>query len=89
MTRRTFNKVCRVLEPDLSPIENTVRAKTSSTHDLYWFATRYRTIGKLFGVAKSTALKRIHRVCEALVENHMQEFVTFPKGTLRPPIAFY
>ena len=24
MTRQTFNKVCRVLEPDLSPMENTV-----------------------------------------------------------------
>ena len=25
MPRQTFNKVCRVLEPDLSPMENTVR----------------------------------------------------------------
>ena len=25
ITRQTFNKVCRVLEPDLSPMENTVR----------------------------------------------------------------
>ena len=32
----------------------------------------------LFGEAKSTALKCIHRVCEALVENLLQEFVTFP-----------
>ena len=24
MTRQTFHKVCRVLEPDLSPIENNV-----------------------------------------------------------------
>ena len=39
MTRQTFNKVCSVLKPDLSPIENTLRdaidvQKTSSTHDL-------------------------------------------------------
>ena len=46
---------------------------------IYFLATptEYRTI-KLFGMAKSTALKCIHRVCEALVENHLQEFVTFP-----------
>ena len=25
MTRQTFNKVCRVLEPDLSPMGNIVR----------------------------------------------------------------
>ena len=40
--------------------------------------TEYRTIGNLFGVAKSTTLKCIHRVYEALVENHLQEFVTIP-----------
>ena len=39
MTRQTFAKVCRVLEPDLSSMENTVPGvidvqKTSSTHDL-------------------------------------------------------
>ena len=40
MTRQTFTKVCRVLEPGLSPMEimtvrNVIRcAKTSSTHDL-------------------------------------------------------
>ena len=40
MTRQTFNKVCRVLEHDLSPMENTVwdaidvQKQDSSTHDL-------------------------------------------------------
>ena len=50
---------------------------------LYWFASSagHRTVGNLFGVARTTALKYIHRVNEALVENHLQEFVAFPSGS--------
>ena len=57
-----FNKVCRVLEPDLSPMENTVRDALDVQKQvalmIYWHATptEYRTFGNLFGVAKSTAL---------------------------------
>ena len=89
MTRQTFNKVCRVLEPDLSPMENTVwdgiDVQKQVTLMIYWLATptEYRTIGNLFGVAESTTLKCIHSVCEPLVENHLQEFVTFPTGNER------
>ena len=66
MTRQTFNKVCRVLKPDLSPMENTVwdaiDVQKQVALTIYWLATsaEYRTIGNLFGVAKSTALKCIH-----------------------------
>ena len=61
ITRQTFNKVCRVLEPDLSQngkyCTGCIRcAKTSSTHDLLARHSEYRTFGNLFGVAKSTAL---------------------------------
>ena len=62
ITRQTFNKVCRVLEPDLSSMENTVRDALAVQKQvvlmIYWLATptEYRTIGNLFGVAKSTAL---------------------------------
>ena len=62
ITRQTFNKVCRVLEPDLSPMENTVRdaldVQKQAALMIYWLATptEYRTFGNLFGVAKSTAL---------------------------------
>ena len=65
MTRLTFNKVCRVLEPDLSPMENNVGdaivVQKQVAVTIYWLATptEYRTIGNLFGVAKSTALKCI------------------------------
>ena len=58
----SFNKVCRVLEPDLSPMENTVRDVIDVQKQvallIYWLATptEYRTFGNLFGVAKSTAL---------------------------------
>ena len=86
MTRQTFTKVCRVLEPDLSPMENTVRdvidVQKQVALAIYLLATptEVRTIGNLFCVEKSAALKCIHRVCEALVENLLQEFVTFPIG---------
>ena len=62
ITRQTFNKVYRVLEPDLSPMENTVRDALDVQKQvalmIYWLATptEYRTFGNLFGVAKSTAL---------------------------------
>ena len=52
----------RVLEPDLSPMENTVRDALDVQKQvalmIYWLATptEYRTFGNLFGVAKSTAL---------------------------------
>ena len=84
MTRQTFTKVCRVLEPDLSPMVNTERdvigVQKQVALTIYLLATpnEYRKIGNLFGVAKSTTLKCIHNVYEALVENHLQEFVTFP-----------
>ena len=65
MTRQTFNKVCRVLEPDLSPVENNVAdaidVQKQVALTIYWLATprEYRTIGNLFGVSKSNALKCI------------------------------
>ena len=66
MTRQTFNKVCRVLKPDISPMKNNVwdaiDVKKQVALTIYWRATptEYRTIDNLFGVAKSTALKCIH-----------------------------
>ena len=62
ITRQTFNKLCRVLEPDLSPMENTVRDALDVQKQvallIYWLATqtKYKPFGNLFGVAKSTAL---------------------------------
>ena len=69
MTRQTFNKVCRVLKPDLSPMENAVwdaiDVQKQVALTIYWLATptEYRTIGNLFSVAKSTALKCIVSRC--------------------------
>ena len=66
MTRQTFNKVCRVLKPDISPMENTVQdaidVQKQVALTIYWLATptEYRTIGNLFGVAKSTALNTVY-----------------------------
>ena len=62
ITRQTFNKVCRVLEPDLSPMANTIQDALDVQKQvalmIYWLTTptEYRTYGNLFGVAKSTAL---------------------------------
>ena len=43
ITRQTFHKVCRVLEPDLSPVENTVRDALDVQKQvalmIYWLAT--------------------------------------------------
>ena len=63
MTRLTFSKVCRVLEPEFSPMENDVGdaivVQNQVVLTIYWLTTpiEYRTIWNLFGVAKSTALK--------------------------------
>ena len=94
MTRQTFNKVCRVLKPDLSPMENTVRdaidVQKQVALTIYWLATptEYRTIGNLFGVAKSTALKCIHiqsillqllklKISHPVVPVHVVSFIVY------------
>ena len=51
MRRQTFNEVCRILEPDLSPKDSTVRdaidVQKQVAVTLYWLATssEYRTVG--------------------------------------------
>ena len=57
--------MCRVLELDLSPMENNVGGAIDVQNQveptIYWLAnlTEYKTIGNLFGVAKSSADEKV------------------------------
>lgn len=43
-------------------------------------SAEYRTIGNLFGVSTSTVCKVVHKVCEAIAENLLEKYVSFPTG---------
>ena len=46
---------------------------------LYWLSstTKYRTIGNLFGVGKSTVCEAVHKFCTAIKDNPLQRYVSF------------
>jgi hypothetical protein len=44
-------------------------------------SSEYRTIENLFGVSASTVCKVVHMVCEAIVENLLEKYVSFPTGS--------
>ena len=52
------------------------------TVTLYYLAgtSEYRTIGKLFGIAKSTVCECVKRVCSVIVDELFTMYVKFPKG---------
>ena len=69
------------------PIESFVRApvdvKKQVAIAIYFLGSsaEYRTIGNLFGVSTSTVCKVVHMVCEAIAENLLEKYVTFPTGS--------
>ena len=65
MTMQTFNKVCRVLEPGLSPMQNTAwnaidvqkQVQCSTNNLLARHSSEYRTFGHLFGKIHRSQLR--------------------------------
>lgn len=70
----------------MSPNEKAVREAVDVIKQvaitLCWLASsaEYKTVGNIFGVGKSTVCVCIQNVCEAIVENFLQEYISFPSG---------
>ena len=69
ITRQTVNKVCRFLEPDLSPMENTVRDALDVQKQvalmIYWLATptEYFSVTGQSAILVSMYLMSFYLVC--------------------------
>jgi len=86
MSKGTFDLLCEKLKNCLTPSDKTVRSVIDVQKQVaiafYWLASsaEYRTIGNLFGVGKSTVCICIHKVCNAIVNNLLEQYVNFPEG---------
>ena len=82
-----FENLCRELEPQLKPNESFVRAQVDVKKQvaiaiyLLESSAEYRTIEKIFGVSTSTVCKVVHMVCDAIVENLLEKYISFPTGS--------
>ena len=49
---------------------------------LWCLATRaeYRTVGHLFGIARSTVCRILHETCKAIIELLLKKYINFPVG---------
>ena len=89
MSRETFLYLCEQLHPRLSK-QNTVTVMCNAITverrvaiSLWFLATssEYRTIGHLFGVARSTVCEIVHETCTAIVDCLLTQYIQFPSGT--------
>ncbi|KAI8481546.1 hypothetical protein Bbelb_407520 [Branchiostoma belcheri] len=87
VSRLTFDYLCDKLRARLQrrrkmkrripvPVEKRVAVA------LWYLATGcgYRTLGHLFGVAKSTVCEFVHEVCRAIVHELKKQYIRIPKG---------
>ena len=87
VSRSTFLYLCNKLKPSISK-QDTIMRKAIPTEKrvaltLWFLATgsEYRTIGHLFGVAKSTVCMITKEVCSCVVTELLPTYIKFPTGT--------
>ncbi|KAM4541681.1 uncharacterized protein PAE49_018607 [Odontesthes bonariensis] len=84
MTRRSFNKLCGIMEGVMKPERVTVRApiplEMRVAIVLYKLAScaEYRVVAKQFGVHKSTAIKMVYQFCTGMVASAIHNFIKVP-----------
>ncbi|XP_051963804.1 uncharacterized protein LOC127630384 isoform X1 [Xyrauchen texanus] len=84
MTRRSFNKLCVLMEGVLSPQDVTVRAPVPLQMRvaivLYKLAScaEYRVVANQFGVHKSTVKKFVYLFCKGMVSSVIHDFIKVP-----------
>lgn len=84
MTRRSFDKLCGLMEGVLSPQSVTVRApiplQMRVAIVLYKLAccAEYGIVAKQFGVHKSTVFKFVHSFCTGMVSTVMSSLIRVP-----------
>ena len=87
MSKVTFEYLYNHLKSVIERQDNRFRRAISVRHRLaitiWTLATpcEYRTIGHLFGVARSTVCVIVHDTCKAIVDRLFSDVVTFPQGS--------
>lgn len=94
VSKETFKLLCDKLRPHIErktthlckPIA--VEHRVAITVWCLSTCSEYRTIGHLFGVARSTVCVIVHDTCKAIVDVLLKEYIQFPQGDkLRNVIA--
>lgn len=86
LSRSTFHMLCEKLKPFLKRQDTQLRQCICVEHrvaiTLWTLATcsEYRTIGHLFGVARSTVCVIVHETCKVIVDVLLDECIQFPRG---------
>ena len=86
MSRETFVYICGQLRSRIQRVNTRMRqaisVKKRLAVALWCLATpaEYRTIGYLFGIARSTACRIVHETCNAIVEVLLRKYIHFPAG---------
>uniref|UniRef100_A0A671VQ44 DDE Tnp4 domain-containing protein n=1 Tax=Sparus aurata TaxID=8175 RepID=A0A671VQ44_SPAAU len=84
MTRRSFNKLCGMMEGVLKPEDVTVRAPVPLEMRvaivLYKLAScaEYRVVANQFGIPKSTVKKFVYKFCKGMVSSVIHKFIKVP-----------
>lgn len=87
VSKETFVHLCTRLKPVIARQDTRMRRAVSVEHrlaiTLWCLATcaEYRTIGHLFGVARSTVCVIVHTSCKAINEVFAKEYISFPTGS--------
>ena len=86
MSKESFEYLCAELSPHIAKRNTNFRKAIAVRHRvaiaLYWLAdsARYRTIGNLFGVGKSTVCSIVKQVCEVLAGILLPRYIFFPQN---------
>lgn len=86
MSKSTFYFLCEKLRPCIERKNTRMRLAICVEHrvaiTVWCLATccEYRTIGHLFGVARSTVCVIVHDTCKAIVHVLLDEYIKFPQG---------
>ena len=84
MTRRSFHKLCGIMEEIMKPAEVIVRApiplEMRVAIVLYKLAScaEYRVVANQFGVHKSTVKKMVYQFCNGMVTSALEHFIKVP-----------
>lgn len=84
MGRAAFDRLCKIVEPHMSPDINCVRApvplQMRVAMALYKLGScgEYRLMANQFGVHKSTVKKFVYMFCKTLVEKVASQFIRVP-----------
>ena len=86
MSQETFTYLCNQLRPRImrrnSRFHTAISVEQSVAITIWCLATpcEYRTIGHLFGVARSTICVVVHEVCKPVVKVLQPKYIQFPTG---------